>query len=160
MIWDRHHLAVFRYVRARLGPAADDVVGDAFAEAFRIRDRFDSALGDSALPWLLGIATRRMSRSRDAERRWIRRAPIDTERGGVDPIGEADERVSIEGLAPWLHAALADLRRRDRITLLLHVTGDLSIEEIAVALDVPPGTVKSRLHRARTILAARLEALR
>lgn len=161
VIYDRHHLAVFRYVRSRLGPGADDVVGDTFAEAFRDRARFDASRGVDALPWLLGIATHRIGRARNAERRWLRAMPdVDSNRSTSDPYEDTDSRLTAAELAPWLREALQDLRRRDRETLLLFVAGELSVDEVAHALGVPPGTVKSRLNRARRILAARLEAHR
>jgi RNA polymerase sigma-70 factor (ECF subfamily) len=158
-LFDRHHLAVFRYVRSRLGDDADDAVGDTFIEAFRHRARFDPSHGTSALPWLLGIATNVIGRRREAERRWLRRSPLTTG-PEADATEDADARLDSLQLGPQLAAALAGLRRRDRIALLLHVTGDLSIEQVAQALDVPPGTIKSRLHRARRVLAARLEVHR
>ncbi len=158
-LYDRHAATVFRYVRSRLGPDADDAVGDTFAIAFGIRDRFDAGGGRSALPWLLGIATKVIAKRRDTERRWLRPAPAQ-----VDHADEADDaaaRVDDARLAEWLVDALCGLRRRDRdALLLLHVVGDLSIEEVARTLDVAPGTVKSRLHRARRILAAQLEVHR
>lgn len=159
-LFERHQLPVFRYVRSRVGSVADDVVGDTFTEAFRRRASFDPARGTSCLPWLLGIATNMIDRRRAMERRWGRLAPLHAAAGGGDATDDADRRVDDQRLAPALEAALASLRQRDRTTLLLHVTADLSIEEIAVALDVPAGTVKSRLNRARRILAAHLEALR
>jgi RNA polymerase sigma-70 factor (ECF subfamily) len=48
-----------------------------------------------------------------------------------------------------LAAALAGLKSRDRDVLLLFAWGQLSYEEIAAVLDVPVGTVRSRLNRAR-----------
>ncbi|MCZ4495601.1 MAG: putative polymerase subfamily sigma factor [Thermoleophilia bacterium] len=158
-LFERHQLVVHRYVRSRLGALADDVVGDTFAEAFRCRDRFDPERGTSALPWLLGIATNMVDRRRDVERRWLRRSPDDAVDPG-DVADDADERLTTEQLSPWLRAALKQLRRRDRATFLLHVAGDLSIDEVATTLDIAPGTVKSRLHRARRILAAHLEVHR
>jgi RNA polymerase sigma-70 factor (ECF subfamily) len=157
-LYDRHHLAVFRYVRSRLGPGADDVVGDTFAEAFRSRGKFRDHCDGSALPWLLGIATNRIGRARDAERRWTQ--ACERSANVADPFEDADSRMVAERLAPWLQHALASLRRRDREALLLHVAGDLSVEEVAAALEVPVGTVKSRLHRARRNLSAQLEVHR
>jgi len=61
-----------------------------------------------------------------------------------------------EGLDPDLYAGLTDLARRDRDALLLHAWGELSYDEIAQALDVPVGTVRSRIHRARRQLTAHL----
>ena len=161
-IYDRHHHTVFRYVRSRVNDElVDDVVADTFVEAFRVRDRFAAAPGESCLPWLLGIATNVVARKRGAERRWLRSmhaTPHDA--AAPDVFVDADNRVAAMILVPWLAAALGELRRRDRDALLLHVAADLSIEEVAVALGIAPGTVKSRLHRARGILAAKLEARR
>lgn len=158
-LYDRHAPMVFRYVRSRLGPDSDDAVGDTFAEAFRQRERFDPRRGASAGPWLLGIATHVIERRRADERRWLRRAGTHDVPAG-DATDDADARVDDLRLAPWLREALNALRRRDRDALFLHVVGDLSIDEVAAALDVPAGTVKSRLHRARRILAAQLEVHR
>lgn len=158
-LFDRHHAAVFRYVRSRLGADADDVVGDTFAEAFRRRHRFDAEVGRSTLPWLLGIATRMIDRRREAERRWLRDLPLAAD-DAPDGALDSDARLDSARMAPWLAAALRTLHRRDRTTLLLQVSGDLSLEEVAAALDVPVGTVKSRLNRARRILAAQLEVHR
>jgi len=159
-LYERHHQAVFRYVRSRVGNSADDVVGDTFAEAFRRRAKFDATRGSSCLPWLLGIATNMIDRRRELERRWLRPDPTVGVSSSVDRLDEVDRRIDDARLTPALMAALAQLRRRDRTALLLHVAADLSVEEVAVALDVPPGTVKSRLHRARRILAAHLEVAR
>jgi len=51
--------------------------------------------------------------------------------------------------APLIAAALAGLAAMDRETLLLFAVADLDYEQIAIAMDVPVGTVRSRLHRAR-----------
>jgi RNA polymerase sigma-70 factor (ECF subfamily) len=158
-LFDRHAPAVFRYVRARLGLDADDAVGDTFIAAFRARHRFDSTLGDSALPWLLGIATNVIAKRRDMERRWLRPIPA-MPLHETDDVDAANDRLDGERIAPWLAVALNQLRARDRDALVLHVVGDLSVEDVALALGVPPGTIKSRLHRARRILAAQLEVYR
>ena len=161
-LYDRHHATVFRYVRSRIGDdALDDVVADTFVEAFRTRERFRTALGDSCTPWLLGIATNMVARRRGAEQRWLRDLRLTRDRDALpDEADDTDARVTANSLAPWLTAALAQLRRRDRDALLLHVAGDLSIDEVAHALEIPAGTVKSRLSRARRILAAHLEERR
>jgi RNA polymerase sigma-70 factor (ECF subfamily) len=112
------------------------------------------------LPWLLGIATRIIAKRREAERRWQRPLAPDGAGDDGDATADADARIDDERLAPWLATALGQLRPRDRDALVLHVVGDLTIEEVARALEVPPGTIKSRLHRARRILAAQLEVHR
>jgi RNA polymerase sigma-70 factor (ECF subfamily) len=158
MLYDRHAPVVFRYVRSRLGPDADDAVGDTFVIAFRTRARFNASRGSSALPWLLGIATNVIAKRRTDEQRWLRRGPADPT--ASDLTDDADARLDVQRLAPWLRGALEQLRRGDRDALVLSVIGELSTEDVASALGIPPGTVKSRLNRARRILAAQLEVHR
>jgi RNA polymerase sigma factor (sigma-70 family) len=65
--------------------------------------------------------------------------------------------LSAGGLRPELARAVAALSRGERDVVLLAALGELSHEEIARALAIPDGTVRSRLHRARTKLRAGLE---
>jgi RNA polymerase sigma factor (sigma-70 family) len=101
-------------------------------------------------PWLYGIATHLIGRHRRAEIR-LYRAPART---GADPVTEpftdrVDDRVSAGHASRKLAAALARLSAELRDTLLLAAWSNLSYEEIAAALGVPVGTVRSRLSRAR-----------
>ncbi|MEU7899108.1 RNA polymerase sigma factor [Nonomuraea sp. NPDC049152] len=147
-LFDRHAPALRRYVARRLGPSlADDIVSDAFLAAFRRRGRYDASHPD-ARPWLYGIAARLISRHRRVEIRFYRALL----RSGIDEIAEpyaerVDDRVAAQqaGLA----AALAELSPGDREVLLLVAWADMSYEDVALALDIPVGTVRSRLHRAR-----------
>lgn len=159
-IFETHHDAVFRYAAARLGPQeAEDLVGEVFAAAFAKRRTFDPARADTALPWLLGIATRLISRRRNDQRRWIRNlaATLDSRLGEDGNIDDALGRLDAARVGEQLATAVIALPRRQRDVLLLHVLGDLSYEETADALDLPVGTVRSRINRARTKLATCLE---
>ncbi len=153
VLFRRHAPQIQRYVLRRLGPdAADDVVAETFLLAFRQRDRYDLARLD-ARPWLYGIATNLIGRHRRAEIRQYRALA----RTGCDPVTEpftdrVDDRVSAGAAGRRLAAALARLPAAHRDTLLLVAWGDLSYEEVAAALGVPVGTVRSRLSRARTTL--------
>ncbi|GAA3249895.1 RNA polymerase sigma factor [Nonomuraea helvata] len=147
-LFNRHAPALRRYVARRLGPSlADDIVSDAFLAAFRRRGRYDLSHSD-ARPWLYGIAARLVSRHRRVEVRFYRALV----RSGIDEIVEpyverVDDRVAAQqaGLA----AALMELSPRDREVLLLVAWADMSYEDVARALDIPVGTVRSRLNRAR-----------
>ncbi|MBB5779084.1 RNA polymerase sigma factor [Nonomuraea jabiensis] len=147
-LFNRHAPALRRYVARRLGPSlADDIVSDAFLAAFRRRGRYDLSHSD-ARPWLYGIAARLVSRHRRVEVRFYRALV----RSGVDEIVEpyaerVDDRVAAQqaGLA----AALMELSPRDREVLLLVAWADMSYDDVARALDIPVGTVRSRLNRAR-----------
>lgn len=67
------------------------------------------------------------------------------------------EQVDAGRVIRGLAAVLADLPRRDRDALLLLAWGGLGYQEIARALGVPVGTVRSRLHRARSRLRSALD---
>lgn len=81
-------------------------------------------------------------------------------RSGVDPVLSADDDALARADAALrqreLAAALAELRPRDREILLLRAWAELSDAEIAAALSLPLGTVKSRLHHTREHLKNRL----
>ena len=149
-LFDRHWGSLHRYVVRRLGPdTAEDIVGDAFLIAFERRDRFDTGRED-ALPWLFGILTKLISRHRRSEAaryRMMKRRPHDI--GAEEPADQVASSVSAVAVRPALAQALANLRAVDRDVLLLAGWAELSYEEIAAALDIPVGTVRSRLHRAR-----------
>jgi RNA polymerase sigma factor (sigma-70 family) len=153
VLFRRHAPAIQRYVVRRLGPdAADDIVAETFLLAFRQRNSYDPARSD-ARPWLYGIATNLIGRHRRAEVRLYRALA----RTGADPVTEpftdrVDDRVSAGHASRQLAAALARLSAKLRDTMLLAAWSDLSYEEIAVALGVPVGTVRSRLSRARSRL--------
>lgn len=150
VLFDRYAPEIHRYAARRLGVAvADDVVADTFLAAFRQRDRYDSARR-SARPWLYGIATNVIGRHRRAEARLYRALA----RTGVDPVvtNHADgvvARVVAAGAQRQLAAALRRLSQGDRDVLLLVAWSDFSYDEVAAALGIPVGTVRSRLHRAR-----------
>ena len=162
-IFERHHDRVRRYVVSRVGPqAADDVVAEVFVAAFRGRHRFDAARGASAAPWLLGVATNVIARHRHAERRWVAQcaSEVPAALGEEQFDAEAVQRVDAERSHRVLARSLRRLPNREREPLLLHVFGELSYEEIAAALDVPLGTVASRINRGRGRLRTWMEQAR
>ena len=152
----RHHVAVHRYVARRIGVAdAEDVVSETFEVALRRAGSY-RPLGERALPWLLGIATnvlRRFARKEGAMLRAYART-------GIDPAVDAGDPSRVDGLGVQreLAGALAALRPEHREVLLLHALGELSNAEIAAALEVPEGTVKAWLHRARMAAGSHLAA--
>lgn len=135
---------------------ADDLAAQTFTEAFARRNRYDSRWPE-ARPWLYGIATNLLRRHNRRERRQLQAYA----REGIDPIVETDleailDRVDAHSARARLAGALAALKPPDRDALLLYAWADLSYAEIALALGVPVGTVRSRIHRARSITRARL----
>ena len=149
-IYDRHVTRLYRYACRRLGAdSAEDAVADAFSVAFGARIRYDPARSDAG-PWLFGILSKEISRRRRTE--LIRYRAL--RRTGPDrPVDGPEQRVA-DGVTAAaqrgrLARALADLAAGDRDVLLLVAWGDLSYQEVADALHIPIGTVRSRLNRAR-----------
>jgi RNA polymerase sigma factor (sigma-70 family) len=158
-VFERHHAQIHRYLARRLGAdLADELAAETFAVAFAKRGRYDLAVAD-ARPWLFGIATKLAHRHWRREERQLRAYA----RTGVDPVSPAaDDAVAARADAAdagrALAAALAGLTAKERDVLLLYAWEQLGHPEIATALAIAPGTVKSRLHRARTRVRQTLAA--
>jgi RNA polymerase sigma factor (sigma-70 family) len=156
-IFDRYYTEVHGYVARRLGPGlADDVAAETFLIAFDRRDRYDSA-HPVARPWLYGIASNLVSRHHRAEVRQYRALARVGPPGPVDgPAEQIAGRVDAQATRGRLAAALAAIATEDRDVLLLVAWAGFSGEEAARALDIPSGTARSRLHRARKKVRAAL----
>jgi RNA polymerase sigma factor (sigma-70 family) len=150
VIFDRHAGEIHRYAARRLGQqAAADVVSDVFLAAFRNRRRYQPGRND-ARPWLYGIATKVISQQLRADGRRahllaaVAAAPPDE--FAADDIGD---RIAAQRLHQVLLDVLARLSPADRELVLLVAWAELSYEQAAQALQIPVGTVRSRLHRVR-----------
>jgi len=144
-LFDRHFHAVYAFTQRRVGiDLAEEVTAETFTRGFEARGRYDLT-HEGALPWLLGIASNVMRRHWRSERRRLEAYARAAEH---PPSGPAPE------VPGDFMSAVAHLPRRQREVVLLFAWADLSYEEIARALDLPIGTVRSRLARARARLAA------
>ncbi|MBK3640637.1 MULTISPECIES: RNA polymerase sigma factor [Streptomyces] len=150
-LYDRYAPDIHRYAARRLGDgAADDITSDTFLIAFRIRSRYDRTR-PNARPWLYGIAGNLIGKQRRAEVRALKALartghdPV-TESWGASWVEDTDSRIAAQGP---LAGALAALSAGDRHVLLLVAWAELTYQEVAEALDIPVGTVRSRLNRAR-----------
>lgn len=161
-IFDRHARVVGAFVSRRVGAdVAEDLVSETFLVAFRRRGHFEFAR-ESAKPWLFGIAVRLMRNHRAREAAHWRSVVSATVAAEVDhdgEIGAAGDRVDAAAVLRRLAPALAALPTRDRETLQLYAWSDLTYEELAVALGIPVGTVRSRLNRVRRRLGEAMPAL-
>jgi RNA polymerase sigma-70 factor (ECF subfamily) len=157
VVVERHLEEISRYLRRRVSrEIADELTADVFATAFARRRSYDLER-TSALPWLYGIASNLLRNSLRHELRELEllaRVAVDPLADGGDPL----DRVLRTSVEPALARALLGLTPEERDVLLLHAGGELAYEEIADALDLPVGTVKSRLSRARAHLRASLGA--
>jgi RNA polymerase sigma-70 factor (ECF subfamily) len=151
-LYDRHHEAIRRFVARATCDAedVDDLVHATFLEAARSAGRYDGRA--SSRPWLVGIAAQLLRRRRRSFGQLLK---VLSSLRGVR-AGWADPR-------PALHArgdverALARLTEVKRLTLLMAEVEGLSCAEIAAAMQVPVGTVWTRLHAARRELRAALD---
>ena len=152
-----HQHRVFAVALRMLGNAAEaeEVAQEVFLRAHRALREFR---GDAKLStWLYTIASRLcLTRLAGGERSLIRQgeesvARLPHDAGGPDVVLEQSE------LDAALHRAIAELPDERRIVVVLRDLEGLSYEEIAAALELPTGTVRSRLHRARLDLKDKLE---
>ncbi len=138
---------LFRYVVGQTGSAslAEDVVGDTMIAAFENLERFDPERGSFGA-WLFTIARHRTA---DEQRR-LSRIWRAFSRHGVDSSIEEDTLSAVirSEQAARMRSAINQLPRRDREVLLLRYAAGLSGPEIAEMLDISPGAVRVRLHRA------------
>jgi RNA polymerase sigma factor (sigma-70 family) len=148
VIFERHFGAIHGYLRRRLDDQrADEVTAQTFFVAFDQRGRFDRARPD-ARPWLFGIATNVAHSHRRHEVRELRAIAAMSPEAGSGFEG-VEARVDAERLRGSLARGLADLPSEESDVLCLLVWAELNQAEIADALEIPLGTVKSRLSRAR-----------
>jgi RNA polymerase sigma-70 factor, ECF subfamily len=164
VIMRTHYERTFRLVCAILHNEADarDVCQEVWLTVwkqlgtFRAESRFST--------WLHPIATRRALDHLRKRRRWFDRfLPFDT---GDDNAVEVPEPATTENAGSLaesnetvarVRAALATLPPKHRAVLALRELEGLSYEEIAQATGIPAGTVMSRLHHARRLLAEKLK---
>jgi RNA polymerase sigma-70 factor (ECF subfamily) len=152
-IFERHFDAVHAYLSRRAGSTlADDLASSTFVVAFERRDGFRPE-ADSARPWLFGIATNLLRNQWRAARRTeeVVRKAGSAITGNQAPVPDA----LVEGYEE-IAGALAGLDAGQRDALIMFAWEGLSYEEIATSLNVPVGTVRSRIARGRARLREKL----
>jgi RNA polymerase sigma factor (sigma-70 family) len=152
-IYDRHAEALLRFLGRRVGAeVAEGLHGELFRVAFERRKRFDSSRA-SALPWLFGIASNLLRKHWRAEARRLRasaRMAAGRELANRHASASASAAAfDAHTLFPRVVEAIDSLPAGEREALLLFAWEDLSYQHVADALELPIGTVRSRLNRAR-----------
>lgn len=153
-IYDRHASTLQSYLRRRVGyDDAEDLLSETFLIALGSRDRYDRSRS-SALPWLYGIAAnlvlkrhRTLGRQQRAVDRLMMIAPTTAE--FEDRL--VDDNANAQMLRR-LESAIRALSPQDAEVLVLYAWQQLSYSDIALAMDIPVGTVRSRLNRVRSVL--------
>lgn len=155
-LFDKYGPGLHRYLSRRIGDAADDLVADTFLTALASRASFDPDRGSPA-PWLYGIATNLLRRHQRQEIRGLAatgRMLAETATCSSGLERRVADQVDAQRRVAHLASAIAALAEADREVLLLSAWAVLSTTEIAEALSIPVGTVRSRLHRVRRQLRA------
>jgi RNA polymerase sigma factor (sigma-70 family) len=158
VLFDRHAMAIHHYLARRAGAnLADDLLSQTFLIAFERRGAYDRSRPD-ARPWLFGIATNVLNRRiRDEVRQYRAWARTGVDPAASDHAPRVVDRVDAAAGAARIAGALARLPDTDREALLLSAWAQLTHQEIAAALGIPAGTLRSKLHRARATLRAAFE---
>jgi RNA polymerase sigma-70 factor (ECF subfamily) len=154
-LFDRHYASVYNFARMMLRnrEEAEDVLQDAFLAVVRTARRYEPR--GSFRTWLMRIA-RNLCLNRIQAARARRRV---AGQGGIelldppssDPLPE--EHLAMEERIENLRSRMEDLPDRQREALALYAFEDISYRDISAILDVPMGTVKTLIHRARVALA-------
>jgi RNA polymerase sigma-70 factor (ECF subfamily) len=147
-LYRRRQQDVFRFAfaMARSRSFAQDVTQEVFLNVLENAQRFDSAKG-SVRAWLFGCARYVVLDRLRIERRWTDEMPPEAAELA------ADERLFADQRTERLHAALARLPVEYREALVLCELQELSYAETAAVIGCPIGTVRSRLHRGKALLA-------
>jgi RNA polymerase sigma-70 factor (ECF subfamily) len=159
LLFDRHGSALLRFLTRRVHPSeAEGLLGDVFRIAFERRTGFQLNR-ESARPWLYGIAANVVAKHYRAEARRLRATVKAAARRTLsdDPGDEAVPAIDAQTRWSRVADAITGLPAPERQAILLFAWEEMSYEEIADALGVPVGTVRSRLNRARTHLAVMIE---
>lgn len=159
-LYEKHGRALLRFSAAmcRSRQAAEDLVHDTFVALLREPTSFDPSLG-SVYGYLCGVLRHRVSRHFRQERRWV---ALDTDDDSNEPQAAphnpAEEIARSEETAAFRRAML-ELPLPHREIIALCDLEELPYATVATILQVPVGTVRSRLHRARALLTIRLASL-
>lgn len=154
-LYEHNARAVYNHALRLTGswPEAEEVMSETFLAAWRARETVEPE-GGSLTPWLLGIATYKAhnaNRGRWRKLAFLARSP--EPRPVEDFADETAGRIDDARRLAAVHDTLRRLSRQDREVIALCVAAGLDYRQAAEALDIPVGTVRSRLSRARRRLA-------
>jgi RNA polymerase sigma-70 factor (ECF subfamily) len=146
---DRAYGLAFRMLGS--APEAEEAAQDAFLRAWRALPQFR---GESAFStWLHRIVVRRaLDRQAVLKSRRAREAPLEEASPGA--LAAAGDATPEPGLRRTLERLMDSLSEVQRTVVLLYYYEDRSVEEVARILEIPEGSVKTHLHRARALLRA------
>ncbi|MGO4535974.1 RNA polymerase sigma factor [Leifsonia sp. 2MCAF36] len=158
VLFDRYRTRVFRKAYAQLKSVhdAEDVVAMVFLEAWRSRSKVRIVDG-SVLPWLLSVTSFVLLNQTRSSRRWRRLiAALPAAEEQADHADHVLERAGQSEKLSAIYAAMTTLTSQERSIIDLCVIEELPLATVAAVLDIPMGTVKSKLYRAREKVRRRI----
>lgn len=157
-LYDRHKTQVLRTALAITHDqsAAEDILQECFLRFYAAVARIDETR--PLLPWLYRVTVNLSYNWVTRQKRWL--APLEDaiERLRAEPKSLPEKVVEQSELQDIVREGLDSLKFEHRVVLILFYLGDFSLKEVAYILDLPEGTVKSRLHYGRERLRAKLES--
>lgn len=156
-LYDRHHQLVYRTALGITSDreAASDLLQDVFLRVNRFRDRID--LHRPLEPWLYRVTANLAYTWIKKRKRWYRYL-LEIGVWFTRDLGPGPQKqVELDEEARRVRKAVSALPASQRTVVVLYYLNELSVEKIAEILEVPEGTVKSRLYYARKTLKGRLQ---
>ena len=152
VLYDRHRRLVYRTALAITGDteAAADLLQDVFLRLHRFAHNIDPLR--PLEPWLYRMTTNLSYDWVKRRKRWPR--PLEDLADWLIGTGKNPPYESVERSDEWIQVqrAVADLPLPQRVVVVLYYLNDLALQEISEVLEVPIGTVKSRLYYGRLAL--------
>ena len=155
-LFDRHRRMVYRTALAITNDedSAADLLQDVFLRLYRFANRVDSSR--PLEPWLYRVTTNLAYTYMKRRKRWWRALK------DMADILARESKPSSEKLAEkeeellWVRKGIASLPITHRVVIVLYYVNNQSIQEISEILEIPIGTVKSRLYYGRQTLKKKL----
>jgi RNA polymerase sigma-70 factor (ECF subfamily) len=154
---DRHFTSVYRFFRSKIDRAAEDLTQQVFAACAAEPDRYRGE--GTARAFVLGIARHTLYKHFRKERREaqaLQKGELSAADLGGSPSSALHARTEVQ----LLHHALRRIPLDLQILIELQYWEETTMREIAEILEIPSGTVKTRLARARALLREEIEAAR
>ncbi len=155
-LFDRHFASIHRFLRNKVGDDTDEVLQRTLLACVESRDRFRGA--STFRTYLFGVARLELFVHYRRKRKMDNQVDIES-RSFYDLDPSPSTIVAQHMEQKILHEALRRLPMDLQIALELHYWENMSATEIATVLEIPSGTVKSRLRRAKDILREVMESL-
>lgn len=157
LLYDRHQNLVYRTALAITGDtdAAADLLQDVFLRLYRFAGRIDPER--PLEPWLYRMVTNLSYTWVKRQRRWLHPLESFTEWFAKNRKDALPSQPEVDDVNRRVQQAMASLPFAQRIVVVLYYVNDLPLQEIAEILNIPVGTVKSRLHYGRQALKSSLD---